>query len=131
MDAFGNCFFQACRSLVRRRFAEASIYASIRTRTSSIECFLNVFLPIAVSISCHGKLHHEPRTLPFPFRFRPYLAAVSFDNPLRDVEAVTGGVNVCFYRLFSVSAFGEEILHIFRGNADAVVFDREAEVLGF
>src|SRR3989344_7690059 len=60
---------------------------------------------------------------PFPFRFRlhPNLAAVGFHYLLRDVEAVTGGVNVCFYRLFSVSAFSEEILHIFRGNADAVV----------
>ncbi len=80
---------------------------------------------------CRRQLNDEACALVLPIGLRPDTPAMGFDDFLRDVEAVAGGVHVCLYGLFSVAAFGEEILHIFRGNADAVVFDREAEVLGF
>src|SRR3989344_5091011 len=53
-----------------------------------------VSLPLDLVESMCGQLNNKRRALPFPFRFRPDCATVSFNDFLREVEAVAGGVHV-------------------------------------
>ena len=74
----------------------------------------------------NGELYDKGRALAFPFGFNPNLAAVTFHHLLRYEEAVASRVHVDLDRVFSVPAFSEKPRHVFCGDADAAVFDGEA-----
>src|SRR3989344_3972795 len=87
-----------------------------------------VSLPLDLVESMCGEFYNKPRTLALPFGFGPYLATVALDYLLRNVEAVAGRVNIDSNRIFAMPALSEKPPHVFRSDADAVIFDAKPKL---
>src|SRR3989344_2946452 len=83
-------------------------------------------LPDFAAFLSDRELYNKSTPLSRTFGFRLNRAAVGFDDLLRYVEAVAGRVHVDLDGILAAAAFGKEVRHVLRSDADPCVRHNDA-----